>query len=144
MREKWARRIAFLTGLLVLLLAIAFAIIQNPVEISDPTVGRGQIPSTKQQGPVILNPERIEAGIRVYQQQTCARCHSIAGKGNLRNPLDGVGEGRTAEELHDWITGADVLKGELPEYALKSKQAYRELPDDELDSLVIYMLSLRL
>jgi hypothetical protein len=29
MRERWARRIAFLTGLLVLLLAATFAITQN-------------------------------------------------------------------------------------------------------------------
>lgn len=32
MREKWAKRIVLLTGLLVLLLAIAFATSQNPTE----------------------------------------------------------------------------------------------------------------
>jgi len=81
---------------------------------------------------------------QVYQQQTCARCHSIAGNGNPRNSLDGVGARRTASELRDWIVGADTLQGELPMYALKLKKSYREISDDDFDSLVIYMQSLRL
>ena len=39
-------------------------------------------------------------------QQACARCHSIAGKGNPRRPLDGVGARRNAAELRDWNIGA--------------------------------------
>lgn len=44
MRERWARRIAFLTGLLVLLLAATFAITQNPIEIPDNMESGGQLP----------------------------------------------------------------------------------------------------
>ena len=134
MREKWARRIALLTGLLVLLLAVTFALIQNPTET----------PATKQPEFIALDPKRIEAGQQIYKQQTCARCHSIAGQGSPRNSLDGVGARRTALELREWIIGADALQGELPAYASKLKQTYRELPSDDLDALVIYMQSLRL
>ena len=90
-----------------------------------------------------LDPKRIEAGQQIYKQQTCARCHSIAGQGNPRNSLDGVGARRTALELRDWIIGADVLHGELSTYASGVKQAYRKLPSDDLDALIIYMQSLR-
>lgn len=144
MREQWARRIAILTGMLVLLLAVIFAFIQNPLETSDTKTNKEQSFYTEQLEPAVLNPERIEAGRQVYKQQTCARCHSIAGHGNPRYPLDGVGARRTALELRDWITGEDVLQEELPEYASKLKQRYRELPVDDLDALVIYMQSLRL
>lgn len=144
MREKWARRIAVFTGLLVLLLAITFAIIQNPSETSTPVESRKQLAFTEPLEPISLDAEAIEAGQQIYKQQHCARCHSIAGKGNPRNPLDGVGAKRSAEELHDWITGADALQEELPGYALRMKQVYRELPADDLDALVIYMQSLRL
>ena len=144
MREKWARRIAFFTGQIVLLLAIAFALIQNPIETPDTIESRGQVPPPKLLEPVVLDPQRIEAGQEVYKQQICARCHAIAGEGNLRNPLDGVGARRTAEELRDWIIGVDALQGMLPERAFKLKQAHRELSGDDLGALIIYMQSLRL
>ncbi len=143
MREQWARRIALLTGLLILLLAIVFAITQNPVETTAPTAYGEQLPSTDDVAAIVLDPQRVEAGRLVYQQQACARCHSIAGEGTGRNPLDGVGARRNAEELRDWIIGADNLEGVLAERAFEQKQAHKELPDDDLDALVIYMQSLR-
>ena len=144
MREKWARRIALLTSLLVLLLAVIFALIQNPPITPDTTDSSVTIPSINLLESVVLDPERIEVGRQVYKQQACARCHSIAGEGNLRNPLDKVGAKRTADELRDWIVGADTLQGSVPESALKLKKTYRELSGHELDALVIYMQNLRL
>lgn len=44
MREQWARRIAFLTVLLVLLLAATFAVTQNPIEIPGATESRKGAP----------------------------------------------------------------------------------------------------
>ena len=142
MREKWARLIALLTGLLVLLLAVVFAVMQNPIEPPDTTESRAQLPSTEHLESIVLDPQRIEAGRQVYHQQTCARCHSIAGRGSQRNPLDGVGARRSAKELGDWIIGADALQRMLPSRAFKLKQVYRELSSDDLDALVIYMQSL--
>ena len=143
MREKWARRIALLTGLLILLLAITFAASQNP-SVSPLTIASKEQAASGEQQNNTLDPERISAGQQVYKQQSCARCHSIAAQGNPRNPLDGVGARHSAAELHEWIIGADSLQQELPGYALRSKQRYKELPADELDALVIYMQSLRL
>jgi mono/diheme cytochrome c family protein len=142
MREKWARRVVFLTGLLVLLLAIVFANMQNPVGSPGITASGELALSAKRRESPVLEPERIEAGRQVYQQQNCARCHSVAGTGNPRVPLDAVGAKRTAEELRDWIIAADALQEELPEHAFKLKQAYGELASDDLDALVIYMQSL--
>ncbi len=143
MREKRARRIAFLTGLLVLLLAIAFSVMQNPVQFPDAIANREQAPPVERQESLVLDPERIEAGLQVYKQQSCARCHSIAGTGNPRIPLDDVGARRTAAELSDWIIGAEALQGELPERVFRLKQSYRELSGEDHDALVIYMQSLR-
>lgn len=142
MREQWARRIARLTAQLVLLLAATFAIIQNPIETPDTTESR-QAPPPERLESNVLDPHRIKAGRQVYKQRACARCHSIAGKGNPRKPLDGVGARRSAEQLRDRIIGADALQRELPERAFKLKQAHRELPGDDLDALVIYLQSLR-
>ena len=143
MREKWARRIALLTGLLVLLLAVTFAFTQNSAKRPSITENREQVLSTNQTEPLYLDPKRIEAGLQIYSKLTCARCHSIAGKGNPRNPLDDVGARHNAQALRDWITGADELQRVLPERAFKIKQGYKKVASENLDVLVIAMQSLR-
>ena len=35
--------------------------------------------------------KQIERGMKVYADQKCSVCHSIAGKGNPKGPLDDVG-----------------------------------------------------
>ena len=139
MREQWARRIVFFIGVLILLLAIMFAYLQNPIIETDITE------NSEQSTAIEFEPEseRIEAGRKVYKQQTCSRCHSIAGEGNPRNPLDNVGARRSAEELRHYTVGADAVKEKLPEYLSKLKQRYRLIPIDELDALIVYLQSLR-
>lgn len=137
MREQWAKRIVFITVLLVLLLAFLFAALQNPTEKTH------LIENTDHLAAIHLEAEQIEAGRQVYRQHNCARCHSIAGEGNPRNPLDTIGDRRSAEEIRDYIIGASHLKKILAERNLQQKQRYRSLPADELDALVIYMRSLR-
>lgn len=147
MREKWARRIALLTGVIVVLLAGLFALIQNPTKPPAETSEAIQtgIKSTDSQfqKPVVLDPKQVEAGYQLYQLQGCAKCHAISGKGNPRNPLDGVGLKNTTEELRDWITGADAIKGQVSSEVLKLKITYNSLSDEELETLLIYLKSLR-
>lgn len=137
MREQWTRRIVFFIGVLILLLAIMFAYLQNPIIETDVTE------NSEQSTAIEFEPERIEVGRKVYKQQTCSRCHSIAGEGNPRNPLDNVGARRSAEELRHYTVGADAVKEKLPEYLSKLKQRYRLIPIDELDALIVYLQSLR-
>jgi cytochrome c553 len=148
MREQWARRIALLTGLLVLLFAITFAVIQNPPIESEHTnseiteVEKKTTPAELVE-PIHLDAKRVEAGRQIYKQQGCARCHSINGEGNPRYPLDNVGIKHSAEALHDWITGADTLQTLIPERVFKLKQTYRTLLNEDLEDLTIYLQSLR-
>jgi len=142
MREKWARRIVLLTASIVLLLAFVFARIQNPGQATDTTKSREQLSSSERKQSVVLDSKDIEIGRHIYMQQSCGLCHSIAGQGNPRNPLDGVGTKRNASELRNFITGADTLQGLLTTSIRKMKQRYRELSADDLDALVIYMQSL--
>lgn len=140
MREKWARQIALLTGLMVVLLVMAFTLNQNPRK-TDSTAVTGEEPEPELQKPAVVDLERIEAGHLVYENQGCALCHSLLGKGNPRYPLDGVGSRLTSYELRDRIVGADTLKGTIPERALKFKQSYKELNDEDLNNLIIYLQS---
>ena len=85
----------------------------------------------------------VDKGQQVFTAQKCAICHAIAGKGNGKGVLDGVGTKLSADEIRQWIVNA-------PEMAAKSKadrkppmKAYASLPKDELDALVAYLASLK-
>ena len=143
MRENWSIRSVLLTALIVLFLAYVFARIQNPNQTIETIKNKEQISSSELRQSAVLDPKRIEAGRKIYKQQSCSLCHSIAGQGNPRSVLDGVATKRTVRELRNFITGADTLQGVLPESVRKMKQRYRELSDDELNALIIYMQSLK-
>ena len=47
-------------------------------------------------------------GEQLYASQKCSMCHSIAGKGNKKYPLDGVGGKLSAADLHEWLVNPDA------------------------------------
>jgi cytochrome c1 len=78
-------------------------------------------------------------GIAVYEKK-CKACHSVAGvagpMAKMGGPLDGVGSKRDAAWLKAFITDP---KSKMPE----AKMPKFALPDEELDAVVNYMLSLK-
>ena len=78
----------------------------------------------------------------MYDAQKCATCHSIAGEGNPRNPLDGVASRWEASELRDWITGTGVAVEVLSAAVVKRKRRYESIQEADLNALVTYLLSL--
>jgi mono/diheme cytochrome c family protein len=138
MREQLARWLAVLNAAVMVLMALTFAWMQA---VPPPDV---EVLAPRPEAPP-LEPQRValvERGRTVYAEQGCAMCHSIAGAGNPRTPLDGVGVRRGAEELHDWIIGAEHLEEALPDRPFRLKQRYRALPSEDLEALVAYMQSL--
>jgi len=135
MREKWARRVAYFTGLIVLLLTVYFARIQNPPV-------RPEINENNMQEKSLVINQDFALGKQVYIQQGCAMCHTIKGQGNPRYPLDGVGLKHTEKELHNWVIGDETIQGLLPERSFKLKQMNRSLSHDELELLVYYLKNL--
>lgn len=93
--------------------------------------------------PAALSASTVEQGQKVYGDQKCAMCHSIAGKGNTKGPLDGVGKNLSTEDIRQWIVNA-------PEMAAKTKatrkplmKAYSSLSKADVDGLVAYMQTLK-
>jgi len=83
-----------------------------------------------------------EHGKQLYTDNKCNVCHSIAGTGNKKGPLDDVGSKMSAADIHQWITSA-------PEMAAKAKadrkppmKAYT-LTKEEVDDLVAYLSTLK-
>ena len=53
--------------------------------------------------PLAQDAKQIERAQKVYVEKKCANCHSIAGKGNKKGPLDEVGTKLSAAEIQEWI-----------------------------------------
>jgi mono/diheme cytochrome c family protein len=81
-------------------------------------------------------------GEQVFAAQKCSLCHSIAGKGNAKGSLDGVGSKLSADELRSWITDAKGMTAKTKATRKPEMKAYA-LPKDDVDALVAYMQTLK-
>jgi mono/diheme cytochrome c family protein len=98
----------------------------------------------------VSNPGRaqdadlVKKGQEVYSAQKCAMCHSIGGKGNKANPLDGIGAKLSADEIRLWITDPTTMTAKTKSTKKPPMPAkWSKLPAAELDALVAYMQSLK-
>lgn len=135
MRETLARVLAFATGVLLAALAAALAIQHNrpaaPVAVA------------LEQGALALpDADRIARGHALYGELRCAVCHSIAGDGNPRAPLDGVGARLDGAAIRQWIVAGPAVEAALPARVRNMKADYRDLDDADLDALIAYLRSL--
>jgi len=165
MRERIAIGVCLLVLTVLVALSYLFAVRHNPdaaaaaVPVSGadvaPTTGAPAMPvettPLREPGRATIDPTPIpgvagaeaERGRALFVQHGCATCHSIAGAGNPRNPLDGVGSRRDAEAMRDWILGTGAAAGQLPVTVRRRKERFQQLPAEDLNALVAYMASLK-
>lgn len=137
MRERLARILAALSAVIVVVLSAVFSLLHNTPAQQDAS---GDARQASQQTRNLL---RTAAGRAIFDQHGCGGCHSIAGQGNPRVPLDGVGKRRSPEELRDWIVAAESVRPSLSASVVKRKQTYAALPEQELQALVDYLSGLQ-
>lgn len=95
-------------------------------------------------GAAFAQDAKVEKGVKVYADQKCSMCHAIAGKGNAKGALDGVGTKLTEAQIREWIV--DPVKATAKAKAERKPlmpAKYASLPKDDLDALVAYMSSLK-
>ena len=54
-------------------------------------------------------PPDAAQGEKVFAEQKCGLCHSIAGKGNPKGPLDEAVGKLSAADMRAWITDANGM-----------------------------------
>ncbi|HJZ78322.1 MAG TPA: cytochrome c [Vicinamibacterales bacterium] len=83
-------------------------------------------------------------GAKVYADQKCSLCHSIAGKGNAKGALDDVGSKLKPEEIRQWMTDPVGMSAKAKATRKPPMPAkYSSLPKEDLDALVAYLASLK-
>ena len=115
------------------------------VATSPPTPAASATPPATTVAPVVPTPGREPgaAGLESIKTLGCLTCHSIAGTGNPRHPLDGVGSQWTAEQLHAWITGSGFAAERLPASVTRRKQRYTSIPEPEMNALISCLSELK-
>jgi mono/diheme cytochrome c family protein len=86
---------------------------------------------------------QIERGMKVYTDQKCAVCHSIAGKGNAKGALDDVGSRLTPDEIRAWLANPAEMTKKTKAERKPPMRAYPNLAKEDVDALVAYLLSLK-
>jgi mono/diheme cytochrome c family protein len=86
---------------------------------------------------------QIERGTKVYADQKCAICHAIAGKGNAKGSLDGVGSKLKGDEIREWMVNPVEMTKKSKAERKPPMKAYTTLSKEDLDALVAYMASLK-
>jgi len=88
---------------------------------------------------------QIDKGMAVYEASKCSLCHSIAGKGNAKGSLDGVGTKLKADDIRAWILTPKEMtaKTKAPRVPAMMANATLIKNTEDVDALVAYMLSLK-
>ena len=83
-------------------------------------------------------PPELQKGRKVYEAQGCAACHIIRGEGGAAGPdLSKIGSVRDSDWLKRFIKDPQSVKPGSPMPGSKG------LPDESLDAMVTYLLSLK-
>jgi mono/diheme cytochrome c family protein len=127
MRERLALLVLASVAALVLALAAWFAYRHNPDELPSEDATTAQV-------------KEAARGRQLFADLHCQLCHALAGEGNPRLPLDGVGAHFEPDDLRESIRG-DFR--DLSSTVKERKQRYRELPAKDLDALVVFLSSQR-
>jgi len=82
-------------------------------------------------------------GKQVFTDQKCSLCHSIAGQGNKKGPLDDVAAKLSAADIRAWITNAPDMAAKAKADRKPPMKAYTDLGKADVDSLIAYLQSLK-
>ena len=85
---------------------------------------------------------KVARGEKLFAEQKCTLCHSIADKGNKKGPLDGVASKLKVEEIREWIVDAPAMTAKTKAPRKPLMKSYK-LPKTDEDAIVAYLMTLK-
>jgi mono/diheme cytochrome c family protein len=93
--------------------------------------------------PALAAAQDAAGGQSVFVSQKCSLCHSVAGKGNAKGPLEGVAKKYSAAELKLWIVQPAEMAKKHNATRKPPMKSFASLPAADVDALVAYLLTLK-
>lgn len=87
-------------------------------------------------------PALVAKGEALFTAQRCTMCHAVAGKGNAKGALDGVGAKYKPAELRQWLVAPAEMSAKHNATRKPAMRDFSKLPAEDLDALVAYLQSL--
>jgi len=91
----------------------------------------------------------VSSGKKLWDSKECAKCHTIAGKGERQSKysaLDDVGARASEADIRHWMKDPKAMEAKLdhtPKTKMSSKIAQMKLTDADVDALTAYLLTLK-
>jgi mono/diheme cytochrome c family protein len=92
---------------------------------------------------LLLSVSAFAQGQQVFEAQKCSLCHSVAGKGNAKGPLDGVASKYSAADLKLWLTSPTEMAKKHNATRKPPMKSFASLSAADLDALVAYLQTLK-
>jgi mono/diheme cytochrome c family protein len=86
---------------------------------------------------------KVAQGEKLYAQHKCSMCHAVAGKGNVKGPLDETGTKHSAEELRQWLINPQEMAAKSKSTRKPPMPSYAKLSKEDVEALVAYMQTLK-
>ena len=90
----------------------------------------------------IAEDAKVERGRAVFVEQKCTLCHSVAGKGSKKGPLDAIGTKLTAAEIREWIVDPVSMTAKTKS-TRKPPMKKKAMPPEDVDALVALLSTLK-
>jgi mono/diheme cytochrome c family protein len=84
----------------------------------------------------------VQRGKELFGTQGCKLCHSIAGQGNPKGPLDEVGK-LDAKQIRAWLVTPTDMAAKAKAQRKPPMKSFDKLPPADLDALVAYLGTLK-
>jgi mono/diheme cytochrome c family protein len=102
----------------------------------------GFVASAMVAGTALAQDPKVQKGMQVYTAQKCSKCHSIAGKGNAKGKMDGIGAKMTPAELKQWVVDP-VGMAAKEKKDRKPPMKKVAMSGDDVDAVVAYLSTLK-
>ncbi len=93
--------------------------------------------------PAFAQDAKVAKGAALFQSNKCTVCHAAQGKGNAKRPLDGVGARLDPATARLWLTDPKAAEAKTGKTARPPMKSFASLPQDDIDALVAYVMSLK-
>lgn len=95
-------------------------------------------------GTALAQDAKAAKAMDVFVKQKCTTCHSIAGRGSKKGPLDDVGSKLTPAQIREWLVDPVGMAAKTqPPPTRKPPMKKKALPAEDLDALVAYLSTLK-
>lgn len=95
-------------------------------------------------GTALAQDAKAAKAMDVFVKQKCTTCHSIAGRGSKKGPLDDVGSKLTPAQIREWLVDPVGMAAKTqPPPTRKPPMKKKALSAEDLDALVAYLSTLK-